>query len=136
MNYPYWEYNKKKEEGDNKAYIPKRNIGWMDILKAPMSEDELHERVPLTAPHEKINEWEAEDLFEERIDPLIYESRRAGNRYIRFNPTTLLGMSVEAAIPLLIGWYPGFTVTEYDFADNTIDIHWANRERPHQGGQG
>jgi hypothetical protein len=130
------EYNKKKEKDTKKAFIPNRNIRWMDILKAPMSEDELHERVPLKAPHEGINHWEAEDLFEERIDPLIYASRKQGNRYIRFNSPDLLGMSVEAALPLLIGWYPDFVISEYDWQPDTIDIHWTNRERPHQGGQG
>ena len=101
-----------------------------------MSEDELHERVPLEQPHESADPWEAESLFEEKIDPLIYESRRQGNRYIRFNTQELLGMSIKAALPLLVGWYPGFMVTEYGFAEGVIDIHWTNRERPHQGGQG
>jgi hypothetical protein len=45
-------------------------------------------------------------------------------------------MSVEAALPLLIGWYPDFVISEYDWQPDTIDIHWTNRERPHQGGQG
>ena len=130
---------KKKDEEDKKnaAYVSTSPANWMDILKAPpMSEDELHERVPLEQPHESADPWEAESLFEEKIDPLIYESRRQGNRYIRFNTQELLGMSIKAALPLLVGWYPGFMVTEYGFAEGVIDIHWTNRERPHQGGQG
>jgi len=130
---------KEKEDSDKKkaAYMAEKQRSWMDILKAPpMSVDELHERVPLDQPHEGIDEWEAEDLFEEKIDPLIYESRRKGNRYIRINTRDLLGMTVKAALPLLIGWYPGFNITQYDWQPDSIDIHWSNVDRPHQGGQG
>ena len=44
-------------------------------------------------------------------------------------------MPRDKAIPLLQGWYTGFDITPYDWADGTIDMYWEN-EGSYVGGEG
>ena len=103
-------------------------MNWFNILKAPpFNLDEFHEIVPLDQPNKRLDPFAAEKLFKEKIDPLLIEARRKGYRHIRFNVEETLGMSREKALPLLVGWYPKFNVTLYEWNDDLIDIHWKNK---------
>ena len=109
---------------------------WFDILKAPPFDlDEFHEMVPLDNPNKKINWYDAEKLFKDKLDPLLIRARREGLKHIRFKSKELLGMPRDKAIPLLQGWYTGFDITPYDWADGTIDMYWEN-EGSYVGGEG
>jgi len=111
-------------------------MSWKDILKAPPFDvDEFHEIVPLDHPNRRLSPHAAEQLFKDKIDPLLIDARRQGYRHIRFNVEETLGMSREKALPLLVGWYPKFDVTLYDWNDDMIDIHWENKGS-YVGGEG
>ena len=111
-------------------------MNWFNILKAPpFTVDEFHEIVPLDQPNKQITHWDAEKLFKDKIDPLLIDARREGYKHIRFNSEEVLGMHRDKAFPLLVGWYPKFKITVYDWNDDMIDIHWENKDS-YVGGEG
>jgi hypothetical protein len=111
-------------------------MNWFNILKAPpFTVDEFHEIVPLDQPNKQIKHWDAEKLFKDKIDPLLIDARREGYKHIRFNSEEVLGMHRDKAFPLLVGWYPKFKITVYDWNDDMIDIHWENKDS-YVGGEG
>lgn len=114
-------------------------MNWFNILKAPpFTVDEFHEIVPLNLPNQQIKSpWDAEKLFKDKIDPLLIDARRQGYKHIRFNSEEVLGMPRDTAQPLLVGWYPKFEVTVYDWdsSHKLIDIHWENKDS-YVGGEG
>tara|TARA_R110002020_G_scaffold180072_4_gene374045 strand:+ start:5875 stop:6207 length:333 start_codon:yes stop_codon:yes gene_type:complete len=110
-------------------------MSWEDIIKKPFDLDEFHEIVPLDNPNKKINWYDAEKLFEDKIDPLLIQARRDGMKHIRINSQKELGMPREKAIPLIQGWYTGFSIKEYEWDDDLIDMRWENKGS-YIGGEG